>query len=165
MHALTEKLSIHPQSSHPHNSTSMDPIDEVIAVLTPWNQAKFMIMLQLQKKHGVVRTTLMRRHKGITASRATRIFNTQKLNPQQESELVEYIERLTARRLPPTREMVQNFASSIAKEPVSQSWVTRFINRNRITITPHWAPGMDRVRHQADSADKIEYSFNFWLGK
>ncbi|KAF2622344.1 hypothetical protein BU25DRAFT_309911, partial [Macroventuria anomochaeta] len=58
----------------------------------------------------------------------------QKLTPHQEDELVKYIEELTARRLPPTREMIANFASSIATEPVSKSWVTRFINNHSIHL-------------------------------
>ncbi|KAF1999363.1 hypothetical protein P154DRAFT_554831 [Amniculicola lignicola CBS 123094] len=41
---------------------------------------------------------------------------------------------LTERHIPPTREIVQNFASVIAKEPVSKSWVTRFINRHSIHL-------------------------------
>ncbi|KAF2821721.1 hypothetical protein CC86DRAFT_249943, partial [Ophiobolus disseminans] len=49
----------------------------------------------------------------------------QKLNLQQEAALVQYINDLTKRALPPTRKMVQNFASHIAAEPVSDSWVTR----------------------------------------
>ncbi|KAF2830938.1 hypothetical protein CC86DRAFT_430522, partial [Ophiobolus disseminans] len=48
----------------------------------------------------------------------------------QEHKLVLYIEQLTKRRLLPTRAIVQNFASTIAKTGVSESWVTRFINRN-----------------------------------
>ncbi|KAF2828924.1 hypothetical protein CC86DRAFT_287155, partial [Ophiobolus disseminans] len=48
----------------------------------------------------------------------------------QEHELVLYFKQLTKRGLPPTRAMVQNFASTIAKTGVSKSWVTRFINQN-----------------------------------
>ena len=37
------------------------------------------------------------------------------LHPQQEAELLRYIERITRRGLPPTRAMIRNFASQIAK--------------------------------------------------
>jgi ABC-type Zn uptake system ZnuABC Zn-binding protein ZnuA len=42
----------------------------------------------------------------------------QKLSPQQEQELVQYIKELTEKCLPPTREMIRNFASTIAKHSV-----------------------------------------------
>ena len=101
----------------------MDPIDEAIEAIESLEPCETFSYTKIAKKYGVVRTTLMRRHKGITASRTTRISNTQKLNPQQEAELVKYIEGLTARRLQPTREMVRNFASAIAKQDVGKNWV------------------------------------------
>jgi hypothetical protein len=55
-------------------------------------------------------------------------INQQKLNPQQELELVSYIEDFTKRELSSTKEMIQNFASIIATEPVSDAWVTCFLH-------------------------------------
>ncbi|KAF1959483.1 hypothetical protein CC80DRAFT_405550, partial [Byssothecium circinans] len=64
-----------------------------------------------------------------------------KLTPQQELELVSYIEKLTAHHLPPTREMLQNFTLSITQtngeQLVGKSWVTQFINHYNVEITPH----------------------------
>jgi hypothetical protein len=40
---------------------------------------------------------------------------------------VKYREDLAKRKLPPTREMVQIYASDIAAHSVSESWVTRFL--------------------------------------
>ena len=45
----------------------------------------------------------------------------QKLTLQQEEELVKYIEELTTYYIPPIREIIANFASAVAKEPVSKS--------------------------------------------
>jgi hypothetical protein len=53
--------------------------------------------------------------------------NQQNLIPQQELELVSYIEDLTKRGLLPTREIIQNFSSTIATEPVSDAWVMHFL--------------------------------------
>jgi hypothetical protein len=78
---------------------------------------------------------------------------------------VDYIKGLTACRLQPTREMVQNFASAIAKQLVSKSWVTRFINRNKMDIIPHWTAGMDCTRHQADSKWKYRQFFQLLAEK
>jgi hypothetical protein len=49
----------------------------------------------------------------------------------------------------------------VAKELVSESWVTRFINRHSTHLISQWATGMDNNRHQADSGGK--YSLYFKL--
>jgi hypothetical protein len=85
---------------------------------------------EIAKKYGVSRVTLARRHKGKQATRAAAGVNRMKLSPEEELELVDYIKILTKRSIAPTREMIQNFASGIAGEPVGEGWVTRFIYRN-----------------------------------
>jgi hypothetical protein len=81
------------------------------------------------------------------------------LSPQQEKELVEYIKGLTDKALPPTREMVRNFASAVSKWQVSDAWVTRFLRRNDAQLTSKWTTGMDRNRHKANS----EYSYRLYF--
>jgi hypothetical protein len=61
--------------------------------------------------------------------------STRKLSPQQEDELVLCIKSLTAHRLPPTRDIIQNFALEIARERVSESWVSRFLVRHYDSLT------------------------------
>ena len=109
-----------------------------ISSLDPSNKPRY---ITITKKYGVERSTLSRRHRVVTQSHTSKITNQQKLTPQQEAELVKYIEGLTARHLAPTREMIRNFASAIAKEPVSESWVSRFINRYSIHLIAQWAAG------------------------
>ena len=120
---------------------------------------------KIASKYGIDRSTLSRRHQAIQTSRATAGFNRRKLNPQQEEELVKYIEKLTERRLPPTREMIRNFASIMAQERVSESWVTRFINRYSIQLISRWVTGMDSNRHKADSEDKYRLYFDLLRDK
>jgi hypothetical protein len=43
--------------------------------------------------------------------------------------------------------MIQNFALKIAKEEVSDAWVTRFLHRHLDEIISKWATGMDSVRY------------------
>jgi hypothetical protein len=118
----------------------------------PWSK--------IADKHGVVRSTLTRKWRGETRSREEQAVAQQKLTPQQEAELVKYIEELTARRIPPTREMIRNFASAVAQEPVSESWVTRFINRHAIHLISQYSTGMDADRHNADSFVKYKLYFD-----
>jgi hypothetical protein len=56
--------------------------------------------------------------------------------------------------------MIQNFASSVAKEPVNKSWVTRFINNNSVHLISQYSTGMDANRHNADSYAKYKLYFN-----
>ena len=56
--------------------------------------------------------------------------------------------------------MIQNFASSVATERVSESWVTRFINKYSIHLISQYSTGMDANRHKADSYTKYELYFN-----
>lgn len=84
----------------------------------------------------------------------------QLLDPQQELELVKYIERCAERVLAPAREMIQNFGSAVAKWEVSKGWVTRFLNRHSDKITHKWSAGIDRNRHQADSGYKYKLYFD-----
>lgn len=85
----------------------------------------------LAEKYGVCRTTLSRQHRRVVASRAVADQQQLKLDPIHERELCDYIEELTQRGLPPTRQIVQNMASELAAERVSDSWVTRFLHRHR----------------------------------
>ncbi|KAF2022895.1 hypothetical protein EK21DRAFT_82064 [Setomelanomma holmii] len=98
----------------------MSPIEEALAEIKLQEQGDDFSYTKIAAKHGVVCSTLIRRHRGETTTTQAKNLNQRNLQPQQEIELVRYIEDLSRRRLPPTREMVQNFASQIAQKPVSQ---------------------------------------------
>ncbi|KAF2823131.1 hypothetical protein CC86DRAFT_259839, partial [Ophiobolus disseminans] len=101
--------------------------------------------------YGCSHSALSQRHQGITTSYSTKAQNQQSLHPQQEQELLRYIERLTRQGLPPTRPMIRRFASDIVKRELGKGWVDRFIQRYNIHLISRWATGIDRSRHQADS--------------
>jgi hypothetical protein len=61
--------------------------------------------------------------------------------------------------------MIQNFASQIAKERVSETWVSRFLARYSSQLTSQWTDAMDRNRHQADSGAKYRQYFDLLHGK
>ncbi|KAF1964240.1 hypothetical protein BU23DRAFT_633012, partial [Bimuria novae-zelandiae CBS 107.79] len=100
---------------------------------------------EVGKRFSINRTTLSWRHQ-----------DKQLLSPQQELELVRYIEGLTRRGLPSTHEMVGNFASAVAKWEVSESWITRFLRRHADKLTTKWATGNDRQRHEVGSREIYE---------
>jgi hypothetical protein len=72
---------------------------------------------------------------------------------------VRYIERCTEQGLPPTKEMVRNFASVVAKWDALDVWVTRFLHHHKVDLTTKWSAGIDRNCHQADSYEKYNLYF------
>jgi hypothetical protein len=143
----------------------MEPIQEAINEIESRAPGASFSYRQISKKYGVDRTTLSRRHQGIRRSNAAAHEQQQLLNPQQEEELVRYIEKCTRRGLPPTREMVKNFAETIAKREPSDSWVTRFLHRQNNDLLTKWTTNIDRNRHQADSYSKYRLYFDLLHSK
>ncbi|KAF7569912.1 hypothetical protein PtrM4_123270 [Pyrenophora tritici-repentis] len=136
----------------------MDPIQKAIEDIDSREEGASFSYREVAKKYNISRATLARRHQGRTRPHSV-AHNA--LHPQQEKELVQYIKGLSERRLPPTRTMIRNFASSLAGKDVSETWVTRFMARHPFELTSRYTSGMDRKRHKADSGAK--YSLYFEL--
>ena len=137
----------------------MAPIDDAIAEIESLKSDKDFSYQAIADRHNVWASTLRRRHQGLTRSLDNKNLMQRKLYPTEEAMLVQYIEQLSERYIAPTREMVRNFACQIAQNDLSESWVTRFINRNNISLISRWATPMDRDRHNADSAGKYQLYF------
>ncbi|KAF2023924.1 hypothetical protein EK21DRAFT_17341, partial [Setomelanomma holmii] len=134
----------------------ISPIEDVITAIKSCESGDDFTYTEVPNQFGVERSMLSRRHKGKTSSFEAKAISQKKPSLEQELELVRYIGDLSKRGLPPTREMIQNFASAMAKEDVSESWVTHNVNNYEDQLTAKWTTGMDRVRHQADSEDKYK---------
>jgi hypothetical protein len=80
----------------------MDPIQEAIEYLESREAGDKSSYRKVAKMFGVDRTTLSRRHRGVQRSHRTQAQHQLVLSPQQEEELVKYIERCTRNGLPPT---------------------------------------------------------------
>jgi hypothetical protein len=148
-----------PPTSTTHHSTSMEAIDKAIASLEAHRPVVKGQLKKTAEKYGVNRSTLGRRWRGRTGSRKEGYDRQRKLHPQQELELVKYIEELGVNGLAPTREMVRNFASNIAQKYVRECWVSRFLTTHQINLTSKWTTGINRVRHQANSGVKYHLYF------
>ena len=99
----------------------MSVIDKAIEDLESREPGEQWTYHEVSDKPGCSRSALSRRWRGISRDKNTKCTTQQALTPQQELELVDYIHHLTVNGLPPTREMVQNFASYIAHEELSKS--------------------------------------------
>jgi hypothetical protein len=131
------------------NSTNMDPMKLAVEAMEAQGEGEKLSYTKVAEKYNVSRHTLARRCK---------------LNPQQEEELIKYVEKLTVRGLSPTREMLRRFVSGIAQEEVGKQWVTHFVNRHHDQLVSRWTAGMDFVRHQADSEQSYTQYFEVLHG-
>ena len=95
----------------------MPGLNDALAEIDALGPEEKVVYTNIAEKHSVSRTTLSRVHRGVQVPRSIETRNNQKLSNQQELDLVEYIEKLTENKLPPTRHMVQNFASSVVSQP------------------------------------------------
>jgi hypothetical protein len=137
----------------------MPGIQEALDEIRALQPNKKIVYTTIAKKHGVNRSTLSREHQLNQVPRHVANNNQQKLSQQQELDLAKYIQELSTRRLAPTRHIIQNFASSVALQPCSNSWVTRFQHRYHDRLTSQWTTGMDSNRHNAKSGDKYKLYF------
>jgi hypothetical protein len=105
----------------------MSPIDKALAAIESRELGEGVSHNEYAAKYGVSPSTLSRRVRGITSSKKDGMGKQQALHPTQELELCRYISELTVKGLPPTREMLKNFASAAAGRPLHNSWVQRFL--------------------------------------
>jgi hypothetical protein len=143
----------------------MSSIEAALAAIEALEPGEKLVYTKIAEKFGVDRSTLARRHQRVASSRSVKAQNQQALHPQQEQELLRYIERLTRQGLPPTRPMIRRFASDITKKELGKGWVDRFIQRYQVDLISRWADGIDRSRHQADSGLKYKLYFDLLIDK
>jgi hypothetical protein len=143
----------------------MNSIEAAIAAIESLKPGEEFSYRQIAQQHRCSRVALAKRHQGLSTSRATQAQNQQTLHPQQELELLRYIERLTRQGLPPTRAMMRNFASQIAQREVGVHWVDRFVQRHPDELISKWSTSIDNNRHKADSEKKYSLYFDLMREK
>jgi hypothetical protein len=111
---------IFPTTFNAMNSTTDSRIEFALADLESQDSINY---AATARKWGIERTTLARRHKGQSTSRA--VANSkycQHLTDVQEDTFLRHIESLTDRYLPSPCQIVQNLAEEIAGGPVGKNW-------------------------------------------
>jgi hypothetical protein len=93
-----------------HKSTTMSPIQEAIKEIESRAPGASFSYRALAKKYDNRRNTSARKHRGLTDSYAGAASARANLAPEQELELVKYIDQLSGEGLSPTRAMIKNFA-------------------------------------------------------
>jgi hypothetical protein len=126
MHALPKFNPLHSKMDCiPHN----DRLELAVADLESQESLNY---AQTAKKWNLDRSTLSRRHRGITGSKQDQYSYTAKvLIDKQENVLIRYINDLSARGLSPISQIVKNLAEELAGKDIGQNWVLRFVKRKK----------------------------------
>ena len=115
---------------------------------------------QTAREYGVDPTTLRRRHKGKQVSRHQAAFESKSLLTEtQEQVLISHIKRLSERGIPPTPQMVRNFAAEIGKERPGKNWVYEFTKRHSNELDSKYLKGFDFNRKHADRLESYQAWF------
>ena len=102
---------------------------------------------EIARRFNLTHTTLLRRAKGMTRSRAE--FQSeinQNLNDVQERILIKQINRLTDRGIPPTSRMVKNFAEEMIGREVGKNWVSDFCKRHSSELKSLYLRNIENLR-------------------
>ncbi|KAF2182033.1 DDE-domain-containing protein [Zopfia rhizophila CBS 207.26] len=126
----------------------MDPIEAALADLESQNPPNYSATA---RKYNVGRSTLSRRHRGLTVSREAYIENISILTQEQENNLISYIKRLTAMSLPPTNKMVENFVHDLTGHWVHKNFVTEWWQKHSDVLGSSYLTPIDLNRTKADN--------------
>ena len=112
------------------------------------------------KKYKIGHTTLMRRHKGQTMSnqQAHSVYK-KLLDDSQEEVLLQHINNLTDRGMPPTPKILANLVREMVKQPIGECWVRRFCKRYSSRLKSLYLRAIDQTRHVADNSAYFEHFY------
>ncbi len=137
----------------PHNAR----IQLAIADLESQNRINY---TTTAKKWDLDRTTLARRHRGETGTREKATSNSYKtLTDLQEKALVERINILSTRGMPPTPQIVKNLAEELANRKLNKNWVANFTERYDKELISIYLRVIDHKRKIADNSHHFIYFF------
>ena len=131
-----------------NNSTHDARIELAIDQL---NQQSKPNVSEIARKFGLVKSTLRRRYRGKTVSRHE--INSeykQRLNCIQEEALIAQINRLTDRGIPPTSQLVRNFAQEMIGDSVGKNWTGDFVKRHKDRLKSLYLRNIDSQRTRSE---------------
>jgi hypothetical protein len=109
-------------------SSNLIPIECALADCRRQSKPNFKATAAL---YSVNRFTLSRRYDGKQRSYLdSRSESIQRLNSIQERVLLDFINKLTERSLPPTAQIVKNVAQELSNRTVGKNWVSAFVKRH-----------------------------------
>lgn len=135
----------------------MEPIDFALDEL---KSQKKPLYRATARKYGCDHQTLRRRHLGIQLPKAEYHETQQLLSNAQERVLINYINELNTRGIPPPNCIVHNIAAEICGKQPGKTWVYEFIERHKEELKSVILDGFDLSRKNADNYISIKQYFD-----
>ena len=139
------RLLLHYQLNMDHNTR----VAKAIADLKTQDRTN---IAATARKYDLTRETLSKRWRGITESQEDYYLSLQQLTETQETELVEYVNKLTNRGFPPTPQLLKNIAKSLSQKTLGPNWVAHFYQRHRTRLASIYLRTIDYKRKMADNS-------------
>ena len=131
------------------------------AAVTAIQRGEFSDYANVVKKYGCSRTAVSRRVRGLTKTkREANSFWHQCLTIEQEEVLIDRINYLTDRHMPPTSHIVRNLAEEIRGERIGKNWVGQFVKRHDIRLKSLYLRNIDNLRAGAEYALMFQLFFS-----
>ena len=133
----------------------MDYNAQIASALVNLKSQKHVNYSATARKWNIERTTLAK-HKGQTS--LIKEMNSairQRVTDQQERALIEQINKLTLRGMPPTSRIARNFAEEIAGSKLGKNWHENFLRRHKNKLTSLYLRNIDNMSKKADYASSF----------
>jgi Tc5 transposase DNA-binding domain len=113
------------------------------------------------KKYALDNNTLRRRFLGLQLSpAASASLHRQRLLIVQEKALIDQINRLTDRGLPPTSQMVRNLAEEMIQGKVGKNWTGEFVRRHQDVLKSTYLRNIDKQRLKSEYIPSYKYFYD-----
>jgi hypothetical protein len=135
-----------------------EAIDAAVAAI---RRGEFTHYSQAAKYYKCDRTSVSKRIRGLTKTRKeANSFFLQCLTDTQEDVLIQRINRLTDRGMPPTSSIVKSLAEEIRGKPVGKNWVGQFVKRHQKVLKSLYLRNIDNLRVGAEYAPIVKQFFD-----
>jgi hypothetical protein len=116
---------------------------------------------QAAAKFGCDRTSVSKRIRLLTQPRhvADSLYR-QCLTNEQEEVLIDRINYLSERQMPPTSSIVKNLAEEIRGKPVGKNWTSQFVRRHKGELKSMYLRNIDNIRVAAEYAPMFTYFYD-----
>jgi hypothetical protein len=157
-----QKLEFRPKTPPPLKTRKMTHEQDMKAALAELEASSKPNYTEIAEKYKLGRHALSLRHQGKTTSQADYFSNhRQCLTNIQEEILIDQINRLTDQGMPPTSQMVKNFAEEIIGRAVGKNWARDFCKRHQLVLKSLYLRNIDNQRVKGEYA--LAYKLFFTL--
>jgi hypothetical protein len=149
-------------TAHPRtlNANNMDHEARIQAAITDLQSQERVNYSATAKRYNLERTTLAKRFQGKTVSnQEATSYARRQLTDTQEKTLIQYINKLSNRGIPPTPQIVKNLAVEIAGIKLGKNWVSRFCKRHQKDLKSVYLRTIDHKRKVADNSAYFQHFY------